>query len=66
MAAPFVSIVPAGATLTYESGPTNGAIDLGETVTVILRLRNAGNVSTRNLVATLLATNGVVRRSPPN
>ena len=46
VAAPFVSIVPAGATLTYESGPTNGAIDLGETVTVVLRLRNAGNSST--------------------
>ncbi len=57
--------LPAGATLTYESGPTNGAIDIGETVTVILRLRNAGNVSTQNLVATLLATNGVVP-VPPN
>ncbi len=64
VAAPFVSILPAGATLTYESGPTNGAIDLGETVTLILRLSNAGNSSTRNLVATLLATNGVAPVSP--
>ena len=63
--APFVSIVPAGAVLAYESGPTNGAIDIGETVTVVLRLRDTGNTSTRNLVATLLATNGVVP-VPPN
>jgi len=65
VAAPFISIVPGGAVLTEESGPTNGAIDLGETVTVVLYLSNAGNVSTTNLVATLLATNGVVP-SPTN
>lgn len=64
--APFVSVVSAGATLTYESGPANGAVDLGETVTVTLRLRNAGNSSTRNLVATLLATNGIVPVPPNN
>ena len=64
--APFTSIVAGGATLTYESGPTNGAIDLGETVTVSLRLANAGNSSTRNLVATLLATNGVTPVAPNN
>ena len=64
--APFTSIVAAGATLTYESGPTNGAIDVGETVTVSLRLANAGNSSTRNLVATLLATNGVTPVAPNN
>ena len=57
--APFITIVPDTVTLTYESGPVNGAIDIGETVTVILRLRNTGNVATSNLVATLLATNGV-------
>ncbi len=66
VAAPFVSIVAADATLTAESGPTNGAVDPGETVTVILRLRDTGNVSTRNLVATLLATNGVVPLLPNN
>jgi uncharacterized repeat protein (TIGR01451 family) len=65
VAAPFVSIVPAGATLTYESGPVNGAIDLGETVTLVLGLRDAGNVGVQNVVATLLATNGVVP-VPPN
>jgi len=64
--APFINVVSAGATLTYESGPANGAVDLGETVTMTLRLRNAGNSSTRNLVATLLATNGVVPVPPNN
>jgi uncharacterized repeat protein (TIGR01451 family) len=65
VSAPFVSLVPAGALLTYESGPTNGAIDVGETVTAVLRLRDTGNTSPQNLVATLLATNGVVP-VPPN
>ena len=63
--APFIDVVSAGATLTFESGPVNGALDSGETVTMTLRLRNAGNSSTRNLVATLLATNGIVP-VPPN
>ncbi len=66
VALPFVEIVAAGATLTAESGPANGAVDPGETVTVILRLRDAGNVSTRNLVGTLLATNGVLPVAPNN
>ena len=66
VAPPFISVVAAGAVLTFESGPTNGAIDLGETVTMILRLRDAGNTSTRSLVATLLATNGVVPVPPNN
>ncbi len=66
VAAPaFISIVPAGATLVSESfTPANGAIENGETVTVSLRLRNAGNVSNTNLVATLLATNGVTPVAP--
>lgn len=64
VAAPFVSVVAAGATLTKESqAPANGAVDVGETVTVNLRLRNAGNVNNTNLVATLLATNGVTAPS---
>ncbi len=66
VASPFTSIAAAGATLTAESGPINGAVDPGETVTVILRLRDSGNVSTKNLVATLLATNGVVPVAPNN
>jgi uncharacterized repeat protein (TIGR01451 family) len=66
VAAPFVTLVAAGAMLTYESGPTNGAIDIGETVTVILDLLNVGNVPTRNLVATLLTTAGVTPVPPNN
>ena len=62
---PFVSIVAAGATLTAESfSPVDGGISVGETVTVELRLRNAGNVSNTNLTATLLATGGVTSPSP--
>jgi len=57
-------IIPAGATLVAESGPVNQLIDPGETVTVEFGLRNVGNVDTVNLIATLLATNGVVSPSP--
>jgi uncharacterized repeat protein (TIGR01451 family)/uncharacterized delta-60 repeat protein len=53
-------VLPAGAALIYESGPTNGLIDINETVTVLFALRNASGTNTANLVATLLATNGVV------
>ncbi|PWU12313.1 MAG: hypothetical protein C5B50_21715 [Verrucomicrobia bacterium] len=63
VAPPFVSIIPAGASMLAESGPTNGAIDIGETVTLVLRLANVGNVHNTNLVATLLGTNGVVTNS---
>ncbi len=60
VAQPFVSIVPAGATLQTESfQPPDGSIDPGETVTLSFRLRNAGNVSNTNLTATLLASPGV-------
>ena len=39
---------------------------MGETVTVILRLRNSSNVNTLNLVGTLLATDGVIPHAPTN
>ena len=57
-------IVPAGSALTAESGPVNGAIDPGETVTLLLALRNSGGANTTNLMATLQATNGVTAPSP--
>jgi large repetitive protein len=61
------AIAAAGATLTAESfTPPNGAIDIGETVTVILRLRNSSNVSALNLVGTLIATPGVTPVAPNN
>ena len=49
-----------GTSLVGESCvPPNGAIDPYETVSVNWSLLNAGNAPTTNLVATLLATNGV-------
>jgi hypothetical protein len=58
-------IRPAGTILQHEySSPTNGAIDPGETVTVSFGLTNLGGVPTTNLVATLLATNGVLFPGP--
>jgi uncharacterized delta-60 repeat protein/uncharacterized repeat protein (TIGR01451 family) len=58
-------ILPAGSVLTAESGPVNGAIDPGETVTLLFALRNALGTATTNLTATLLATNGVTAPSGP-
>ena len=58
-------IIPAGVALTYESGPVNGVIDPGETVTLLFGLRNATGTNTVNLVATLLATNGITNPSGP-
>jgi len=52
-------VVAAGAALVSESGPVNGVIDPGETVTLLFGLRNGGGTNTVNLVATLLPTNGV-------
>ena len=59
-------IVAAGAALAAENCPPgNGAIDPGETVTVNFALQNTGTVQTTNLVATLIAANGVVSPSGP-
>jgi uncharacterized repeat protein (TIGR01451 family) len=63
---PFLAVTPAGASLLSESiSPPNGAIDIGETVTVSLRLANTGNVPNTNLVATLLPGNGVTQIVQP-
>jgi hypothetical protein len=43
---------------------SNGTIDPGEQVTVSLGLRNVGSADSTNLIATLLATNGVGSPSP--
>jgi uncharacterized repeat protein (TIGR01451 family) len=59
-------IVTNGAVLAVENClPTNGAIDPGETVTVQLKLLNAGRASTTNLVATLLSNSGVSPSGTP-
>jgi uncharacterized repeat protein (TIGR01451 family)/uncharacterized delta-60 repeat protein len=57
-------IVPAGSSLISESGPVNGAIDPGETVTMLLALRNAAGATATNVTATLLAASGVTLPSP--
>jgi hypothetical protein len=55
--------VAAGALVTPEPCAANSAIYPGETVTVGLIIQNAGSVGTTNLVATLLAGNGVASPS---
>jgi len=61
---PFISFAAERAVLIFESlSPTNGTVDPGETVTVNLYLRNAGNAINTNLFATLLAINGVASPS---
>jgi subtilisin-like proprotein convertase family protein len=60
------NIVPAGATITAEScQPPDNALSPDETVTVQFGLKNNGNASTTNLVATLQATGGVTNPSGP-
>lgn len=55
------AVVLESASLDAEDcSPTNGAIDPGEIVTVGFSLRNIGSGSASNVVATLLATNGVL------
>jgi uncharacterized repeat protein (TIGR01451 family) len=57
---PFVSVQPSSSTLTAESFvPPNGSIEPGEVVTLQLRVANAGNIQTTNLMAKLLAGGGV-------
>ena len=56
-------IVPSGSALISESGPVNGVLDPGETVGILFGLRNSAGSNTLNLVATLLATNGVANPS---
>ena len=53
--------------ISAESGPINGALDSGETVTVNLGIVNNGDpgATTANLVATLLAVGGVSSPSGP-
>jgi hypothetical protein len=59
-------ITPVGTSLLAEGCPPgNGAVDPGEVVTVNFSLQNTGSGPTTNLVATLLATNGVIATSGP-
>jgi uncharacterized delta-60 repeat protein/uncharacterized repeat protein (TIGR01451 family) len=58
-------ILPAGVALISETGGiANGVIDPGETVRMRFALRNGGGTNTVNVLATLLATNGVSSPNP--
>jgi hypothetical protein len=57
-------VVERGAVLLESCPPGNQNVDPGETVTMELRFRNIGLASTTNLLATLLATNGVLAPGP--
>ena len=58
-------ILPAGSTLEYESfKPYNYLIDPGETVALLFAFTNSYGGNASNLVATLLATNGITSPSP--
>src|SRR5262249_13856382 len=53
-------IKPGAASISVEGcNPANGAVDPGETVTMNFTLQNQGSADSANLVATLIATNGV-------
>lgn len=55
------AIIGTGAALLVEENDSsNNAVDPAELVTVAFGLRNAGNLGTTNLTATLLETNGIV------
>jgi PKD repeat protein len=57
---------PVSTSVTAEScSPANGAPDPGETVTVNIGVQNIGAGNSSNLVATLLATNGISSPSGP-
>ena len=59
-------VLPAGSTLEYESfTPHNSIIDPGETVVVSFAFTNSSGNNVNNLVATLLATNGITSPSGP-
>ncbi len=59
---PVISTDGFGVTAESCTG-TNGLVDANETVTINFALRNVGTSNTTNLVATLLATNGITAPS---
>ncbi len=60
-------VVPSGAILVEPEGfsPPNGIIDPGERDTVLFGFRDSSGTNVGNLVATLLATNGISTPSGP-
>lgn len=63
---PIPQIFAAGTQLISESCvASNGVVDPGETVTVRFALQNFGGTNSVNLIATLLATNGITSPGAP-
>ena len=58
-------IIVSNSFILVTEGCTNGVVDPAETVTVNFGLQNIGNANTTKLVATLLATNGILFPSGP-
>jgi len=61
-------VIPSGSALISETGAgaPNGIIDSNETVTVLFAFRDAGGTNVADLIATLLATNGIISPTSPN
>jgi len=59
-------VIPSGSILLSESGAgaPNGVVDSNETVSLLFAFRDAGGLDVTNLIATLLATNGVTAPTP--
>ena len=63
---PTPQIVTSGALLISESGPVNGTVDPGETVTVALGLKNVGSAPTAgSVVASVVNGGGITSQSEP-
>jgi hypothetical protein len=60
-----VLVADSSSLISESCVPGNGAVDPGETVTVLFSLKNTGARNTTNLVATLLAAGGVELPSAP-
>jgi hypothetical protein len=57
-------VVPAGSQLVSESGPVDGIIQSNETVQVLFGFRDSAGLNVTNLIAYLMATNGVTAPVP--
>jgi hypothetical protein len=60
-------VVPAGSAIVSESGAgaPNDVVDSNETVTALFAFRDAGGLNVGNLMATLIATNGITPSPNP-
>ena len=61
----LMPLIVSNSFILVAEGCTNGVVDPAETVTVNFGLANTGTADTTNLVATLLATGGILSPSGP-